>query len=99
QGNPIADILEGTPSIGVEFLKNFCVVFDQNLGKMWLCSGSDDPVPAPAARSLGLSLLTDAGGWRVAGTIPGSPAEGAGIAAGDMVTEIEGEPARGWTKD
>jgi hypothetical protein len=99
QETPIADILAGTPSIGVGFLKSFCVVFDQNDDKIWLCSDSDDPVPAPAARSLGLSLLTDASGWRVAGTIPGSPAEGAGIASGDMVTEIEGEPAHRWTKD
>lgn len=99
QENPIAAIINGPANVGVGFLQSFCVVFDQGRDKMWLCAPSDDPVPAPTARSLGLSLLSDSDGWRVVGTIPGSPAEGAGITSGDVVTEIEGKPARAWTKD
>jgi hypothetical protein len=99
QDNPIAAVVDGAPSLGVEFLKNFCVVFDQGHDKVWFCSDSDRAVPAPTVRSFGLSLRADAGGWRVAGTIPGSPAEGAAIAKGDLVTEIESEPASNWTKD
>ena len=99
QDNPITAVGDGPPSLGVEFLKNFCVVFDQSHDKVWFCADSDRAVPAPTARSFGLSLRADDGGWRVAGTIPGSPAEGAGIAKGDLVTEIENEPARNWTKD
>ena len=97
--SPIIDVTNGSPSIGVGFLKGFCVVFDQSQNKMWLCSNSDAEVPAPAERSLGMSLLADTDGWRVAGTIPGSPAEEAGIVTGDVVTRIEGESARDWSRD
>ncbi len=99
QIEPVAAITEGSPSVGGGFLQHFCVVFDQAHDKLWLCAPTDDPVPSPAERSLGLSLLADADGWRVAGTIPGSPAEGAGIASGDVVTEIEGKSAITWSRD
>ena len=39
------------------------------------------------------------GGWRVAGIIPNSPAEQAAIKEGDLVTQIEGQPARNWARD
>lgn len=99
QIEPVVGITSGAASVGVEFLRHFCVVIDQAHDKLWLCASSDEAVPAPPTRSVGLSLLADKGGWRVAGTIPGSPAEGAGIAAGDMVTQIEGRPATTWSRD
>ncbi len=99
QTEPIVAISEGAPSLGVEFLQHFCVVFDQSHDKMWLCAAKDELVPSPAERSLGLSLLVDDAGWRVAGTIPGSPAEGVGIVSGDVVTCIEGKPAGKWSRD
>ena len=99
QIEPVVGITEGSGSVGAGFLRHFCVVFDQAHDQAWLCAASDDPVPAPPTRTVGLSLLADAAGWRVAGTIPGSPAEGAGIRAGDIVTQIEGRPAAGWSRD
>lgn len=99
QTEPVVAIAGGTASVGVAFLRHFCVVFDPSHDKLWLCASSDANVPAPPARSVGLSLLADEDGWRVAGTIPGSPAEGAGIAAGDLVTQIEGKPAAAWSRD
>ena len=35
--------------------------------------------------------------WRVAGVVPGSPAEAAGVKTGDLVTRINGEPVADWT--
>ena len=34
--------------------------------------------------------------WRVAGIVPGSPAETAGVQLGDLVTRINGEPLAKW---
>lgn len=96
---PVASILEGPPCVGVDFLRNFCLLFDQAHDKMWLCSESDEPLPSRPVRSLGLCLLSDGAGWRVAGIIPGSPAESAGISPGDVVTRIEGQPAGSWSRD
>lgn len=99
QIEPVVGVSDGSASVGVGFLQHFCVVFDEAHDKLWLCGASTEPVPAPPTRTVGLSLLADAGGWRVAGTIPGSPAEGAGITAGDIVTLIEGRPAASWSRD
>jgi C-terminal processing protease CtpA/Prc len=49
--------------------------------------------------SIGLSLISDAAGWKVAGIIPGSPAERAHLAVGELVTRIEGRPACDWSRD
>ncbi len=51
------------------------------------------PSPATVFSGIGLRLAQDGGGGVVsAGTMPGSPAEKAGIAAGDRVVAINGEP-------
>lgn len=99
QETPVASILDGAPAIGVEILQRFCVVFDESHDKMWLCAATDETVAVRPVRSVGLCLFADRDGWRVVGTIPGGPAEGAGISPGDVVTRIEGQPAREWSRD
>jgi C-terminal processing protease CtpA/Prc len=66
---------------------------------MWLCSADSGPLLSPPVRTIGLSMIADTGGWRVAGVIPNSPAEEASIRKDDLVTEIEGRPSQGWTRD
>ena len=66
---------------------------------MWLCGPDTAPIIPTAERSDGLSLYSDSGGWRVAGVIPGSPAEDANIAPGALVTQVEGRTALSWTRD
>jgi C-terminal processing protease CtpA/Prc len=83
----------------VGLLENFCVVFHQSENRVWLCSDDTKPIPSPVEYSIGLSLVLDLGGWRVAGIIPGSPAEGAHLNTGQLVTRIEGRPSRDWTRD
>jgi len=99
QLDPSVAISRGRPSIGVGLLQPFCVVFHEAENKLWLCSTSDGPVPSPSERSIGLSLYSDDAGWRVAGIIPGSPAEKAHVNTGQLVTQIEGRPARAWSRD
>jgi len=99
QVEPVVGISVGPPTIGVGLLDAFCVIFDEADDKVWFCSAQHGPMPSPPARTVGLSLLADPGGWLVAGIIPQSPAEAAGIDAGDLVTRIEGRPASDWTPD
>jgi len=99
QFEPVVGISDGPPSIGVGLLRSFCLVFHEGEDKLWLCSNDKGPVPSPPERSVGLSLFAEGAGWRVAGIIPNSPAEEAAIKQGDLVTQIEGQPAHNWTRD
>jgi hypothetical protein len=99
QAEPATCVSNGPLSIGTGLLENFCVVFHPSEKKVWLCSENAKPIPSPVEYSVGLSLIWDRGGWRVAGIIPGSPAAGAHLSAGQLVTRIEGHPAIDWTRD
>lgn len=99
QMEPVIDISEGPPTIGVGLLRSFCVVFHEAEDRMWLCSADSGLLPSPPERTVGMSLLADVVGWRVVSIIPNSPAEEASIFQGDLITQIEGGPAPAWTRD
>ena len=99
QIEPTAVISGGPPSLGLRALESFCVVFHPADARVWLCGPDVAPVGPVPERSLGLSLYVASGGWRVAGVIPGSPADDAQLAVGNLVTQLEGRPARSWTRD
>jgi predicted aspartyl protease len=99
QPGPATSISTGGPSIGVRLLENFCVLFHASENKMWLCSETAVPIPSPTQYTVGLSLISDPRGWRIAGVIPGSPAEQEHVNVGLLVTRIEGRPARSWSRD
>ena len=99
QLEPVVGISDGEPSIGVGLLHSFCLVFDEADDRLRLCSTDSGLVPSPGERSVGLSMIADSAGWRVVAIIPNSPAEEAAIVNGDLVTKIEGKPARSWTRD
>jgi len=96
---PLTVISSGNSSLGVRSLERFCVIFHRSEGRMWLCSPDAAPLPPLPERTDGLSVYADAGGWRIAGVIPGSPADAAHVAVGALVTQIEKKPAIGWTRD
>jgi len=98
QIEPVVEISDGAPSIGVGLLHAFCLVFDEPGDRLWICSAKSGPVPSPGERTVGLSMITDSAGWRVYSIIPNSPAEEAAIVKGDLVTQIEGRPALSWTR-
>lgn len=99
QAEPIAAITGGGASLGIGFLHHFCLVFDPDHGRLWLCAADAGPGRAAPLRSVGLSLAAETAGWRVLGVIPGSPAEGGGVSAGDLITRVEGRPAAEWSRD
>lgn len=99
QREPVVDVSDGPLTVGVGLLHSFCLVFHEAEDKLWLCSTEEGPIPSPPERSVGLSMFSDGSGWRVAAIIPNSPAEEAAISAGDLVTLVEGQPARNWTRD
>ena len=50
----------------------------------------------PLVRSAGLSFSRTPAYWRVAGVVPGSPADAIGVQRGDLITRINGEPVEKW---
>lgn len=96
---PVASVGGSEPTIGYDVLGGFCIVFDQRADKVRFYSQQAGLIASPSARSVGLSVKLDPAGWRVARVIPGSPAEEARLAAGDLITRIEGEPAGNWSRD
>jgi hypothetical protein len=81
-------------NIGSALLKRFVVTFDYARRRMYL----KRIVPAPADvgtfdRS-GLWLNAEPGGYLVVSVDEGSPAAQAGLGAGDVITAIDGKPAR-----
>lgn len=84
-------------SIGGELLRRFTVVFDYRAGALYLRpnDGAGDPfegdMSGAAFRSDGDDLAALVVDW----VDPGSPAEAAGLAAGDVLLEVDGRPAAG----
>lgn len=99
QIEPTAIVSTGSASLGLRSLERFCVVFHQAENRMWLCGPDAAPLAPTAERSIGLSVYPDHGGLRIAGIIPGSPAEAAHLAVGSHITQIEHRPAASWTHD
>jgi len=93
---PIVDLTDELSSLGGEILKNFTVTFDQEHDRVTFYRDSHDPIVSPPRRSAGLSFSKTPAYWRVAGVVPGSPAEAAPVRPGDLVTRINGEPIAKW---
>lgn len=99
QEDPVTALGAGVSRLGTDFFRTLCVVFNRERDRLWICADSTAPIPSPAKRSVGLSLLADREGWRVAGIIPGSPAAAAEVAPDDMITEIQDTPASRWSRE
>jgi predicted aspartyl protease len=99
QIDPTAIVSAGPARLGLRSLERFCVIFHQTENRVWLCGPNPAPIEPAAERSIGLSVYSEPGGFRIAGVIPGSPAEEAHLAAGALITQIEHRPAASWTRD
>lgn len=93
---PIVDLTDQLSSVGGELLGHFAVTFDQLHNQVGFLRSSADPVSSPARHSCGLSFTKASTYWRVAGVVPGSPADAAGVQIGDLVTRINGDPVSEW---
>jgi len=94
---PIVDLSDQLTSIGGEILRNFAVTFDQSRNQVSFYCDSATPVPPSPRRAAGISFSKTPTYWRVAGIVPDSPADAAGIQSGDLVTRINGESIADWS--
>ena len=93
---PIVDLTDELSAIGGGLLKHFTVTFDVANDRVTFLRDSHEPIVTPTRRSAGVSFSKTPAYWRVAGVIPQSPAEAAGLQFGDLVTRINGEPVAKW---
>jgi len=93
---PIVNLTDQISSIGGEILRNFAVTFNQSRNQVTFYRDSALPIPPQTRRAAGLSFSKTPTYWRVAGVVPGSPAEDANIQTGDLVIRINGEPIADW---
>lgn len=93
---PIVDLTDELSAVGGGLLRHFAVTFDQEHNRVTFQRDSREPIATPARRSAGVSFSKTPAYWKVAGVIPASPAEGAGIRPGDLVTRINGESVAKW---
>jgi hypothetical protein len=94
--NPIAEVTDELTSLGGGILSHFTITFDQSHNEVFFQRDQGTPVAIPALRGSGLSFRKTPAYWKVAGVVPGSPAEAAGVAPGDLVSRIDGEAVAGW---
>jgi hypothetical protein len=81
-------------NVGGGFLKRFTVTLDYAHQILWLKPLVPPPADAGAFDRAGLWINAAPGGYLVVDVSPGGPAAQAGLAAGDLVTAIDGRPAR-----
>ncbi|MCE2862895.1 MAG: hypothetical protein RIR76_2514 [Verrucomicrobiota bacterium] len=93
---PRVDFTDELSALGGGALRHFTVTFDQLQDRVVLERAGGGPLETPSLRSAGLSFSRTPAYWRVAGVVPGSPAEGAGVERGELVVRIDGEPVARW---
>jgi S1-C subfamily serine protease len=92
----VVEVSDDLSALGGGILKYFTITFDQGHDKVTFYRNATDPVAVPGRRSTGLSFRKTPAYWRVVGVVPGSPADGAEVEPGDLVTRIDGEPVATW---
>jgi aspartyl protease/PDZ domain-containing protein len=93
---PLVELTDELTSLGGGILKNFTVTFDQEHSRVTFFRDSHAPILPQPCRSAGMSFNKTPAYWRVASVVPASPALGAGVQPGDLVTRINGEPVAKW---
>ena len=94
--SPVADITDQLSSLGSAILKNYRITFDQKNSNVTFYRAAAAPLVLGAQHSSGLGFTKTPAYWRVASVVPGSPAETAGVHAGDIVSRVNGEPVSEW---
>ncbi len=91
--NPTLHFMEGSrPNVGTDFLRNMAVTIDRKNQRLRFVSDGRPVAPAQRPRVGLLTAGVRDGRIPVDSVAPGSPAEKAGLRAGDMVVKINGQP-------
>lgn len=88
-------------NMGAEILSRFVTTFDYSNKRIFLEPVREFAAPFPIDGS-GLLILSEGADFktlRVDRVQPDSPAAAVGVRAGDIITEIDGRPARGFARD
>lgn len=93
---PLVEVTDELSAIGGGILQHFTVTFDQERSRVTFYREIPEPVTFGPVRSVGISFNKTPAYWRVVGIVRNSPAESAGVQAGDLVTRINGEPIAKW---
>jgi hypothetical protein len=93
---PVVDLSDELSAIGGGVLRHFTVTFDQWNDRVTFYRESREPIKMDSRRSAGVSFSKTPAYWRVAGVVPTSSADRAGISPGDLVTRINGEAVARW---
>lgn len=93
---PIVDLTDELSAIGGGILRHFTVTFDQRHDRVTFYRDARGPISQPGQRSAGVSFSKTPAYWRVAGVVPGSPAQASGVERGDLVIRINGEGMARW---
>jgi hypothetical protein len=94
--DPIVDYTDELSAVGGGCLRYFAVTFDQRRDRVIFHREAHGSIGMRPLRSAGVSFTKTPAYWRVAGVVPGSPAEAAGVERGDLVIRIDGEPMAKW---
>jgi hypothetical protein len=93
---PVAEVTDELTSLGGGILSHFTITFDQRNNEVFFQRDLSVALEIPALRGTGMSFRKTPAYWKVAGVMPSSPAASAGVAPGDLVSRINGEPVTGW---
>lgn len=93
---PRVDFTDELSALGGGALRNFTVTFDQRRDRVLFSRTDGGPVATPPLRSAGLSFSKTPAYWRVAGVVPDSPADRAGVERGELIVRVDGEPVGRW---
>jgi hypothetical protein len=94
--SPVADETDQLSSLGGGILSHFTITFDQRDNEAFFQRDVGEPLVIAPLRSSGVSFRKTPAYWKVVGVVPSSPAALAGVALGDLVSRIDGEPVSSW---
>lgn len=104
-GHPVTELSSNTGgvfgagrfsgNIGIDVVKRFAMTLDYVHGRLYLAPRQGPVAGIDAYDRCGMALVPNAAGFEVYAVTPRGPAEGAGLAKGDIVTAVDGKPATG----
>lgn len=92
--DPMLSSVGGSELIGTQILRHFRTTYDIANRRARFEQVAEDPLLTPSSRMTGAFFKPSGRGLTVTRVVPGSPAEQAGLAEGDLITGVNGKPVR-----